>query len=141
MGSNSALSSSPRFGGNLKFHSNLEISRSVLRNFPEYYQVIFRWGKVTLPSTVACQLTWFNKHIKIDSESTCFLCLLNYDLNFVGQLFDLKITCSFNAAKLSVLYHNFGKDNIKNFTGNLSNVSIQDHQLVKCHRILNLENS
>ena len=70
-----------------------------------------------------------------------FASTVYYHLNSVGQLFDLKITCSFNAAKLSLLYHNFGKDNIKNFTGNLSNFSIQDHHLVKCHRILNLENS
>ena len=31
------------------------------------------------------------------------------------------------------------KDSIKNFARNLSNLSIQDHHLIKCHRILNLE--
>lgn len=36
-----------------------------------------------------------------------------------------------------MLYHNFAKDNIKNFTGNLSNLSIQDHHLIQCHRIFN----
>ena len=31
------------------------------------------------------------------------------------------------------------KDNIKNFAGNLNNLSIQEYHLIKCQRILNLE--
>ena len=56
-------------GKNFKFHSNLEISHSILRKFPKFYKEIFiRWGKhlaspATLPSTVACQVIWYNKHI------------------------------------------------------------------------------
>ena len=33
----------------------------------------------------------------------------------------------------------FSKDNIKNSAGNLSNLSIQDPHLIKCHKIFNLE--
>ena len=48
-------------GKNSKFHSNLEVSHSILCKFHKSYQEIFiKWGKylsspATLPSTVACQ--------------------------------------------------------------------------------------
>ena len=62
-------------GGNFKFYSNLEVSHSILGEFPRFYkEVIIRWGKhlsslATLPSTVACQFIWHNKHIQIDNKS------------------------------------------------------------------------
>ena len=43
-------------GKNFKFHSNLQVSHSILRKFPKFYKEIFiRWGKhlaspATLPS-------------------------------------------------------------------------------------------
>ena len=46
-------------GKNFKFHSNLQVSHSILRKFPKFYKEIFiRWGKhlaspATLASTVA----------------------------------------------------------------------------------------
>ena len=52
------------FEANFKFHSNLEINPSVLRNFAKFYQeLFFRCGKylsflVTLPSTVVSQFIW-----------------------------------------------------------------------------------
>ena len=58
-----------------KFHSNLEVSHSILCKFPKFYKEIFiRWGKhlsspAILSSTVACQFIWFNKHIQIDNKS------------------------------------------------------------------------
>ena len=56
--------------------------------------MFIRWGKhlsspATLPSTVACQFTWFNKHIQIDNKSIYFYNFSNRNLNFVGQLFDI----------------------------------------------------
>ena len=48
-------------GKNFKFHYNLELSHSILYEFPIFYKEIFiRWSKhrfspATLPSTVACQ--------------------------------------------------------------------------------------
>ena len=48
-------------GKNFEFHSNLEVSHSILCKFPKFYKEIFiRWGKYlssvdTLPSAVACQ--------------------------------------------------------------------------------------
>ena len=62
-------------GNNFKFHSNLEVTHSILCKFPKFYNEIFiRWGKnlsspVTLPSTVAFQFIWFNKYIQIGNKS------------------------------------------------------------------------
>ena len=124
-------------GKTFKFYSNLEISRSILHNFPKFYQeVSFRWGKylfspTTLPSTVPCQFTLFNKLItlKTDNKSIFFHILSNSNLNFWFQLvhkiirmskktsFNLKIKSSFNAGKLSMLFYNFGKILWKTFPG------------------------
>ena len=79
---------------NFKFHSNLEVSHSILCKLPKFYKEIFtRWEKhisspVTLPSTVACQFIWYNKNIQIGNESIYLYSFSNRNLNFVGQLFD-----------------------------------------------------
>ena len=81
-------------GKKFKFHSNLEVSHSILCKFPKFYKEIFiRWGKhlsspATLPSTVACQFIWFNKPIQIDDKSIYLYNFSNKNLNFVGKLFD-----------------------------------------------------
>ena len=82
-------------GKNFKFHSNLEVSHSILCKFPKFYKEIFiRWGKyisspATLPSTVACQIIWYNKHIQIDNKIIYLHNFSNRNLNFVGQLNDV----------------------------------------------------
>ena len=117
-------------GKKFKFHSNFEVSHSILCKFAKFYKEIFiRRGKhlsspATLPSTVACQFIWFNKHIQTDNKSIYLYNFLNRNLNFVGQLFDtdgklkswdcvkhqfLYTTCSFNTDKLYMLYHSTGK--------------------------------
>ena len=143
------------------FHSNLEISLSVVRNFLKFDQeLFFRWSKyfsspVTLPSTVACQFTWFNKHVKIDNKNNCFHSLSNNNLNFPGKLFDfddsikfceclknqfrIKNNMQFHCWEIKHAIPQLWKDNIKNIAKNLSNLSIQDRYLMKCNRILNLE--
>ena len=81
-------------GKKFKFHSNLEVSHSILCKFPKFYKEIFiRWGKylsslATLPSTIACQFIWFNKYIQIDNKSIYLYNFSNRNLNFVRQLFD-----------------------------------------------------
>ena len=112
-------------GKNFKFHSNLEVSHSILCRFPRFYrEVIIRWGKhlsspATLRSTVACQFICHNKHIKIGNKSTYLYNFSNNNLNFVGKLFDstgkLKswecIKHQFSLKnKLYMLYHNTGKN-------------------------------
>ena len=62
-------------GKKIKFHSNLEVSHSILCKFPKFYKEMFiRWDKylsspATLPPIVACQFIWYNKHTQIDNES------------------------------------------------------------------------
>ena len=81
-------------GKNFKFHSNLEVSHSILCKFPKFYKEIFiRWGKhlsspANLPSTVACQFIWYNKHIQIGNKNIYLYSFSNRNLYFVGQLFD-----------------------------------------------------
>ena len=81
-------------GKKFNFHSNLEVSHSILYKFSKFYKEIFiRWGKhlsssATLPSTVACQFIWFNKHIQIDNKSIYLYNFSNRNLNFVGKLFN-----------------------------------------------------
>ena len=51
-------------GKNFKFHSNLDVTHSILCKFAKFYKGIFiRWGNylcssATLPSAVACQFIW-----------------------------------------------------------------------------------
>ena len=78
----------------ISFHSNLEVSHSILCKFPKFYKELFiRWGKhlsssATLPSTLACQCTWDKKHIQIGNKSIYLYNLWSRNLKFVGQLFD-----------------------------------------------------
>ena len=68
-------------------------------------------------------------------------------MTFVGQHFDFDGSiksweCQKNQFRLKNNKHaipQLWKDNIKNFARNLNNLSIQDHYLIKCNRILNLE--
>ena len=160
MESNSTLSYWPVFRKK-KFHSNLEVSHSILCKFPKSYKEIFiRWGKhlsspATLPSTVACQFIWFNKHIQIDNKSIYLYNFSNRNLNFVGQLFDtdgklkpwecvkhqflLKNNMQFQYRQIIHALPQHWKETIKPFAGNLNNLYIQDHHLIKCNTIYNLE--
>ena len=147
-------------GKHFKFHSNLEISHSALCNFPKFYQeLFFRQSKylsspVTFPSTVACQFILFKKHPKIDTKSIYFHDLSNNGLNFVSQIFyfngsikswkylkdqfRLKNNMQFQCCQIKHAMPQLWKDNINNFAGNLSDLSIQNHHLIKCDIILNL---
>ena len=109
----------------------------------------------TLPSTVACQFIWFNKHIQIDNKSIYLYNFLNRNLNFVGQLFDtdgkfksqdcvkhellLKNNMQFQYRQIIHALLQHWKETIKQFAGNLNNLYIQDHHLIKCNTIYNLE--
>ena len=148
-------------GKNFKFHSNLEVSHSILCKFPKFYKEIFiRWGKhlsslATLPSTVACQFIWFNKHIQIDNKSIYLYNFSNRNLNFVGQLFDtdgklkswdcvkhqflLKNNMQFQYRQIIHAFPQHWKETIKQCARNLNNLYIQDHHLIKCNTIYNSE--
>ena len=80
-------------GKKIKFHSNLEVSHSILCKFPKCYKEIFiRWYRdlpspATLPSTVS----WYNKHVEIDNKNIYLYNFLNRNLNFVGQFLILMV--------------------------------------------------
>ena len=142
---------------NFKFYSNLEVSHSILCKFSKFYKEIFiRRDKhlsspVTLPSTVACQFIWYNKHVQIDNKSIYLYNFSNRNLNFVGQLFDthgklkpwecvkhqflLKCNMQFQYRQIIHALPQHWKETIKQFAGNLY---IQNHHLVKCNTIYNL---
>ena len=148
-------------GKNFKFHSNVQVSHSILRKFPKFYKETFiRWCKhlaspATLPSTVACQFIWYNKHTQIDNKSIYLHNFSNRNLNFVGQLFDtdgklkpwesvkqqffLKSNMQFQYRQIIHALPQHWKEIIKQFAGNLNNLYIQDHHLIKCNTIYNLE--
>ena len=83
-----------KLGKHFLFHSNLDINPKLINHFPQYYQEVFRkWsGNLSvlpnIPSTIASQVSWFNKHIKIDNKSLCSNSLANQIINHVGQLFN-----------------------------------------------------
>ena len=68
-------------GKNFKFHSNLEVSHSILCKFPNFYKEIFiRWGKHLCPpanllSTVACQFIWYNSIFEL--VIIAFICIIS----------------------------------------------------------------
>ena len=81
---------------NFKFHSNVDIPKCPLNNIPCFYiEILTRWSKhlsfpVSLPSTITSQFLWFNKYIKVDRKCIYFREVSKKELNFTGQLFDLK---------------------------------------------------
>ena len=62
-----------------KFHSNLDLRKSRLRNFPKYYQgMLYEWGKFVssspnLPLAKISQFIWFSRKTQIDQTPVFFL--------------------------------------------------------------------
>ena len=148
-------------GKNFKFHFNLEVSHSILCKFPILNkEILFRWGRylsspATLPSTVACQFIWYNKRIQIRHKSIYLYNFSNRNLNFVGQLSDtdgklkswdcvkhlflLKNNMQFQYWQIIHALPQHWKETMKQFSENLNKLYIQDHHLIKCNTIYNLE--
>ena len=87
-------------GKNFKFHSNFEAIHSILCKFSKFYKEIFiRWGKhlsspATLPSTVACQFIWYNKHIQIGNKRIYLYNFSNRNLNLLVSSLILMGNCN-----------------------------------------------
>ena len=108
-----------------------------------------------MPSTVACQFIWYNKHIKIGNKSIYLCNFSNRNLNFVGQLFHtdgklkswdcvkhqflLKNNMQFQYWQIILALPQHWKETMKQYAGNLNNLYIQDYHLIKCNTIYNLE--
>ena len=85
-----------KFGENFKLHSNVDITKCLLNNFPRFYKEILTWWSkylsfpVTLPSTITYQFLWVNKDIKVDVKCIYLRDFSKKWLNFLGYLFDLE---------------------------------------------------
>ena len=79
---------------NFKFHSNLDLRKTLLRKLRKYYQeMLYGWWKFlssspNLPSAIISQFVWFDKKIQIDKMHIFFSSLSENGLNFIDQLFD-----------------------------------------------------
>ena len=106
-------------------------------------------------STVACQFIWYNNYIQIGNKSIYLYNFSNRNLDFVGQLFDtdgnlkswdcvkhqlpLRNNIQFQYWQTVHALPQHWKETMKQSVGNLNNLYIQDHHLIKCITIYNLE--
>ena len=138
---------------NFKFHSNVDITKCSLNDFPHFYkEILTRWSKylsfpVSLPSTITSQFLWFNKYIKVDRKCIYFRDFSKKGLNFVGQLFDLEgklknwtpikneyhllESKSFQWMQLVDTLETTCKQSIREQNTNLNSLSLYDHHLIK----------
>ena len=77
----------------LKFHSNLGIPANKMKRFLIYSkQILKRWSEnlsssPSLPLTIASQVIWYNKCIKVDNKTLYSLKISQKDTNYDGQIF------------------------------------------------------
>ena len=141
------------FGKNFEFHPNLDLRNFSLKIFSKYYQEKnYRWCKYlsspsSLPSSIASQFPWLNKDIQIDNKCVIFSSFPNDEINFIGELFysDGKLHCweflkekyllsqnmKLNWFQLIQVLTREWKEAIPIHDGNLVNLLIQDHHLIK----------
>ena len=147
-----------KLGKNFIFHSNVSINPNKIKEFPTYYQDIFiKWEKhfsssPSVPSSVASQSLWHNKHIKIDNKNIFSSSLSAKGINFVGQLFQnnqqikkwdeletkFDLIEKFLIVKILHALPISWKEYLRNYTESINNLVIQDHHLIKKHQILSL---
>ena len=106
------------------------------------------------PSSVASQLLWHNKYIKIDDKTIFSSSLSAKGINFVGQLFqnnqqikkwdelktefDLIEKEKFLIVQITHALPISWKEILRNYTENINNLVFQGHHLIKKHQILPL---
>ena len=92
------------------------------------------------PSSVASQLLWHNKYIKIDDKTIFSSSLSAKGINFVGQLFqnNQQIKLKFLIVQITHALPISWKEILRNYTENINNLVFQDHHLIKKHQILSL---
>ena len=135
------------------FYSNLKVNKKLTNSFPKYYREIIntcgnKFSCQTLvPSAVLSQFLWFNSQIEIGNKSVFFPSFSEENINFVGQLFKTDGTVKpwehfqeeyglENKLKFRwiQLIHSLPKPLIEQIfidSGNLINLAIQDHHLIK----------
>ena len=147
------------FGKILKFHSNLDLRNFSLTIFPKYYQeIIYRWSKYlssppSLPTSIALNFYGLTKTFNWTKKSVIFSNFPKNRINFVGKLFDsdrklhyweflkekylLSQNVKFKWFQLIHASPRECKESISSMhDGNLENLFIQDHYLIKKNQTL-----
>ena len=149
-----------QLGEHFKFHSNLKVKNANLKRFPQYYkEIISNWSKYlsfppSIPSTIASQIVWYNKYILIDNDSIYIPSLSKKQINYVGQFFEndgktkmwekLRTEYNLPSSKKFVWMQIINalpkswKETFLTNEGNLNNLVIHDHHLLKKNQIYSL---
>ena len=142
------------------FHSNIKVNKNLTKSFPKYYrEIINTWGgkfscQTLVPSAILSQFLWFNSEIQIGNKSVFFPSFSERNISFVGQLFkrdsavkpwkqlqEEYVLANKLKFKWIQLLHSLPKPWIEHIfidTGNLINLAIPDHHLIKKYQILSL---
>ena len=82
------------FGTKFKFHSNIFLKKTSLKNLLPFYRDIFINWKTQFsssPETPACllsQFLWFNKYIQTEDNPVCLTKFVAKSIAFLSQLFE-----------------------------------------------------
>ena len=144
-------------GDTFRFHYNLEIPVNKIKTFPIFYKQIFRnWStnlsaQPTLPSTIASQVLWYNKYIKVDNESIYNCYISKKKINYIAQFFGsagnlktwevLKEEYQLNENKkfafIQIIHAipKSWKENLASTLENIDNLVVQDHHLIQKNQV------
>ena len=144
-------------GDTFRFHSNLEIPVNKIKTFPIFYKQIFRnWStklsaQPTLPSTIASQVLWYNKYIKVDNKSIYNCYISKKKINYIAQFFGsagnlktwevLKEEYQLNENKkfafIQIIHAipKSWKENLASTLENIGNLVVQDHHLIQKNQV------
>ena len=140
------------------FHSNLKVNKKLTKSFPKYYrEIINTWDskfsrQTLVPSAILSQFLWLNSQVQIGNICVFFSPFSERNINFVVQLFKKdravkpwkQLQEEYGLAnklnfKWIQLIHSLPKPWIEQIfidSGNLINLAIHDHHLIKKHQIL-----
>ena len=128
-----------------------------IKTFPIFYKQIFRnWStnlsaQPTLPSTIASQVLWHNKNIKVDNKSIYNCYISKKKINYIAQFFG----SAGNLKKWEVLKEEYQlnenkkfafiqiihaipkswKENLASTLENIDNLVVQDHHLIQKNQV------
>ena len=144
-------------GDTFRFHSNLEIPVNKIKTFPIFYKQIFRkWStnlsaQPTMPSTIASQVLWYNKYIKVDNKRiyNCYISKkkINYIAQFFGRAGNLKMwevlkeeyqlneNKKFAFIQIIHAIPKSWKENLASTLENIDNLVVQDHHLIQKNQV------
>ena len=94
------------FGSKFKFHSNVFLKKTSLKNLLPFYRDIFNNWKThfsSSPETPPClllQLLWFNKYIQIEDNPVCLTKRAVKYIDFLSQRFEGGSLKSWNDLKI-----------------------------------------